>query len=231
HGVSLSKTMSPKTPEERERMSHIPYASAIGSIMYAMLCTRPNVAYALSVTSRYQSNPGEEHWKAVKIILKYLRRNKDIFMVYGNGELKLEGFTDSGFQSDKDDFKSMSGYLFTLNGAAVSWKSSKQETIVDSTTEAEYIVASDAAKEAVWIRNFIQGLGVVPSVVDQIMIYCDNNGAIAQAKEPRSHQRSKHITRRYHLIREIIGRGDVVMERVDSAENIADPLTKPLSQK
>ncbi|CAA0829982.1 Unknown protein, partial [Striga hermonthica] len=97
HGVSLSKMMSPKTPEERERMSHIPYASAIGSIMYAMLCTRPDVAHALSVTSRYQSNPGEEHWKAVKMILKYLRRTKDIFMVYGNGELKLEGFTDSGF--------------------------------------------------------------------------------------------------------------------------------------
>ncbi|CAA0811143.1 Unknown protein, partial [Striga hermonthica] len=95
HGVSLSKTMSLKTPEERERMSYIPYASAIGSIMYAMLSTRPDVAYALSVTSRYQSNPGEEHWKAVKMILKYLRRTKDIFMVYVNGELKLEGFTDS----------------------------------------------------------------------------------------------------------------------------------------
>ncbi|CAA0811089.1 cysteine-rich RLK (RECEPTOR-like protein kinase) 8, partial [Striga hermonthica] len=231
HGVSLSKTMSPNTPEEREWMSHIPYASAIGSIMYAMLCIRPDVAHVLSVTSRYQSNSGEEHWKAVKMILKYLRKTKDIFMVYENRELNLEGFTDSGFQSDKDDFNSMSGYLFTLNGAAVSWKSSKQETISDSTTEAEYIAASDAAKEVVWIRNFIQGLGVVPSVVDPIMIYCDNNGAIAQAKEPRSHQRSKHIMRRYHLIREIIGRGDVVMERVDSAENIADPLTKPLSQK
>ncbi|KAI3472572.1 hypothetical protein Pfo_029356 [Paulownia fortunei] len=229
HGVSLSKVMSPKTPEEREKMARIPYASAIGSIMYAMLCTRPDIAHALSVTSRYQSNPGEEHWKAVKMILKYLRRTKDIFLIYGNGELKLEGYTDSSFQSDIDDSKSMSGYIFTLNGGAVSWKSSKQETTADSTTEAEYIAASDAAKEAVWIRNFIQGLDVIPSIVDPVMIYCDNNGAIAQAKEPRSHQRSKHIMRRYHLIREIIGRGDVIVDRVASAENVADPLTKPLA--
>ncbi|XP_057788404.1 secreted RxLR effector protein 161-like [Salvia miltiorrhiza] len=212
-------------------MTRVPYASAIGSIMYAMLCTRPDVAHALSVTSRYQSNPGEEHWKVVKSILKYLRRTKDLFLIYGGGELKLEGFTDSSFQSDKDDSKSMSGFIFTLNGGAICWKSSKQETVADSTTEAEYIAASDAAKEAVWIRNFIQELGVVPSVVDPVPIYCDNNGAIAQAKEPRSHQRSKHIMRRYHLIREIIGRGDVVVERVASAENVADPLTKPLSQK
>ena len=231
HGVSLSKAMSPRTLGERERMTRIPYASAIGSIMYAILCTRPDVAHALSVTSRYQSNPGEEHWKAVKMILKYLRRTKDIFLIYGGGELKLEGYTDSSFQSDVDDSKSMSGYIFNLNGGAVSWKSSKQETTADSTTEAEYIAASDAAKEAVWIRNFIQQWGVVPSITDPVTVYCDNNGAIAQAKEPRSHQRSKHILRRYHLIREIIGRGDVLVDQVASAENVADPLTKPLAQK
>ena len=120
HGVSLSKVMSPKTPEEREKMARIPYASAIWSIMYAMLCTRPDIAHALSVTSRYQSNLGEERWKAVKMILKYLRRTKDIFLIYGNGELKLEGYTDSSFQSDIDDSKSMSRYIFTLNSGAVS---------------------------------------------------------------------------------------------------------------
>ncbi|XP_052194739.1 secreted RxLR effector protein 161-like [Diospyros lotus] len=212
-------------------MASIPYASAIGSIMYAMPCTRPDVANALSVMSRYQSNPGEEHWIAVKGVLKYLRRTKDTFMVYGGGELKLECFTDSSFQSDVDDSKSVSGYVFTLNGGAVCWKSSKQETTADSTTEAEYIAASYAAKEAVWMRNFISALGVVPTFVDPVLVYCDNNGAIAQAKEPRSHQRSKHILRRFHLIREIIGHGDIKMEKVVSAENVADPLTKPLSQQ
>ncbi|KAI5409218.1 hypothetical protein KIW84_054859 [Lathyrus oleraceus] len=121
--------------------------------------------------------------------------------------------------------------MFCLNGGAVSWKSSKQDTVVDSTTEAEYIAASSAAKEAVWIKKFISELGIVPSIVDPIGLYCDNNGAIAQAKEPRSHQRSKHILRRYHLIREIIDRGDVKICKVPTLDNIADPLTKPLAQQ
>ena len=130
---------------------------------------------------------------AVKNILKYLRRTKDMFLVYGEGDLQVKGYTDASFQSDKDDCKSQSGYVFTLGGGAVSWKSSKQETTADSTTEAEYIAASEAAKEAVWIKKFITELGVVPSIVGPIILYCDNNGAIAQAKEPRSHQRSKHV--------------------------------------
>ncbi len=163
HGIHLSKAMSPKTPEERANMAKVPYASAIGSLMYAMLCTRPDIAYGVSVTSRFQSDPGLEHWIAVKNILKYLRRTKDMILVYGGGELRLDGFTDADFQSDVDDRKSISGYLFTCNGGAISWKSSKQPTTADSTTEAEYIAASDAAKEAVWIRKFITELGVVPS--------------------------------------------------------------------
>ena len=86
----------------------------------------------------------------------------------------------------------------------MSWRSSKQDTMADSTTEAEYIAASDAAKEAVWIINFVFKLGVIPSITNPVEVYCDNNGAIGQAKEPRSHQRSKHILRCFHLIREII---------------------------
>ena len=101
----------------------------------------------------------------------------------------------------------------------------------DSTTESEYIAASEAAKEAVWIKKFITKLTVVPRIVYPILLYCDNNRAIAQAKEPRSHQRSKYVLRRYHLIREIIGRNDVKIERIPSDQNIVDPLTKPLPQK
>ena len=141
------------------------------------------------------------------------------------------GYTDASFQTDHDDFKSHSGYVFCLNGGAVSWKSSKQETVANSTTEAEYIAASNAAKEAVWIRKFISDLGIVPSIVDPIELLCDNNGAIAQAKEPRSHQKSKHIQRRYHLIREIIERGDVKICKVPTLDNVADPLTKALAQQ
>ena len=209
-------------------MSMIPYAPAIGLIMYAMLCTRPNVSYALSVTSRYQSDPGMGHWVAIKNILKYLRRTKDVFLIYGDGDLIINGYSDANFQSDRDDSKSQSGYVFTSNGGVISWKSSKQETIADSTTELEYIATSEAAKEAVWIKKFITKLGVVPSIVHPILLYCDNNGAIAQAKEPRSHQRSKHVLRRYHLIREIFGWNDVKIEKIPIDQNIDDPLTKPL---
>ena len=118
-----------------------------------------------------------------------------------------------------------------MNGGAVSWKSSKHPTTADSTIEAEYIAASDATKEAVWLKKkFITDLGVVPTISDPIPLLCDNNDAIAQAQEPRSHQKSKHILRRFHLIREIVARGDVVVERIPSTNNLADPLTKPLAQ-
>ena len=107
-------------------MSKVSYASAIESIMYAMISTRPDVSYALTVTSRYQSDPGESHWIAVKNILKYLRRTKDVFLVYGGEEvLVVTGYTDSSFQTDKGDSKSQSGFVFKVNGGAVSWKSSK----------------------------------------------------------------------------------------------------------
>ncbi|KAL0294104.1 UNVERIFIED_CONTAM: Retrovirus-related Pol polyprotein from transposon TNT 1-94 [Sesamum radiatum] len=142
------------------------------------------------------------------------------------GELILEGYSDASFQSDEDDAK----FVFKLNGGVVAWKSSKQDTTADSTTEVEYIAASEAAKEAVWMKNYIQELGVVPSIAEPVVIFCDSNGAIAQAKEPRSHHRSKHILRRYYLLREMVGRGDVRMDRVTSAENMADLLTKPVSQ-
>ncbi|KAJ9556327.1 LOW QUALITY PROTEIN: hypothetical protein OSB04_010941 [Centaurea solstitialis] len=232
HGIVLSKTQCPVSSQDQDRMKSVPYASAIGSIMYAMLCTRPDVAYSVSVTSRYQQNPGEPHWVAVKNILKYLRRTKDMFLVFGGSEdeISVTGYSDASFQTDRDDFRSQSGYVFTLNGGAISWKSSKQDTIADSTTEAEYIAASDAAKEAVWLRNFLSDLRVVASVSRPIDIFCDNSGAVAQAKEPREHHKSRHVLRKYHLIREIIGRGDVRICKIPTEDNVADPLTKPLAR-
>ncbi|KAJ9548657.1 hypothetical protein OSB04_021200 [Centaurea solstitialis] len=232
HGIVLSKTQCPVSSEDQDRMKSVPYASAIGSIMYAMLCTRPDVAYSVSVTSRYQQNPGEPHWVAVKNILKYLRRTKEMFLVFGGSEdeISVTGYSDASFQTDRDDFRSQSGYVFTLNGGAISWKSSKQDTIADSTTEAEYIAACDAAKEAVWLRNFLSDLRVVASISRPIDIFCDNSGAVAQAKEPREHHKSRHVLRKYHLIREIIGRGDVRICKIPTEDNVADPLTKPLAR-
>jgi hypothetical protein len=120
--------------------------------------------------------------------------------------------------------------VLCLNGGAVTWKSFKQDIVVDTTIEAEYITASEAAKEVVWVRNFVSEMGVVPSASSPIDLYFDNSGAIAQAKDPRAHKRAKHILRRYHLIREIIGRGDVKVCKVHMEHDIADPLMKPLPQ-
>ena len=108
HRIHLSKEQSPKTLEQKERMSRIPFTSVVGSLMYAMLCTRPNIYYAVGIVSRYQSDPGEEHWIAVKHILKYLRRTRDYMLVYSSGSLETIGYTDSNFQGDIDSRKSTS---------------------------------------------------------------------------------------------------------------------------
>jgi hypothetical protein len=105
-----------------------------------------------------------------------------------------------------------------------------QDTVADSMMEAEYIAASEAAKEAVWIKYFVSELGVVPSASSPMDLYCNNSGAIAQTKEPRAHKRAKHVLQCYHLIREIIGRGDVKVCKVHIDHNVADPLTKALPQ-
>ncbi|TYK01065.1 retrotransposon protein, putative, Ty1-copia subclass [Cucumis melo var. makuwa] len=119
YGINLSKEQCLKTPQEVEDMSNIPYASAVGSLMYAMLCTRPNICYLVEMVSRYQSNPGCDHWTTIKNILKYLRRTKDYMLVYGSKDLILIEYTNSVFQSDKDARKSTSGLVFTLNRGAV----------------------------------------------------------------------------------------------------------------
>ena len=125
-GVKLSQTQCPTTAEDREKMKGVPYASSIGSIMYAMLCTRPDVCLAISLAGRYQSNPGVDHWAAVKNILKYLKRTKDMFLIYeGDKELIVNGYVNASFHTDPDDSKSQTGYVFLLNGGAGSWSCSK----------------------------------------------------------------------------------------------------------
>nr|XP_048322730.1 secreted RxLR effector protein 161-like [Ziziphus jujuba var. spinosa] len=170
HGIHLSKEQSLKTPEEKELMSKKPYASAVGSLMYAMLCTRPDICHAVGVVSRYQSDPGVEHWIAMKYILKYLNRTRDYMLVYSSGSLETLGYTDFDFQGDIDSSKSTSGYVFILNGGAICWRSVKQTYVADSTTEAEYVAASEAAKEAIWLKKFLLDLHVIPGADQPIMI-------------------------------------------------------------
>ncbi|GJT27881.1 hypothetical protein Tco_0908156 [Tanacetum coccineum] len=117
HGKKTNKDLCPKTDEELDRMSRVPYALAIGSIMYAMMCTRPDVSFSLSMVSRYQQNPGEGYWTAVKNILNYLRNTKGRFLVYGGEEhLRVTGYCDASWQTDKDDSHSQFGWVFLLNG-------------------------------------------------------------------------------------------------------------------
>ena len=155
-----------------------------------------------------------------------------MFLIFGGleEELKVKCYTDASFQTDRDDSRSQTGYVFTLNGGAITWKSSKQSVVAQSTTESEYIAASEAAKEAVWMKKFIADLEVIPSIQKPIEIFCDNTGAIAQAKEPRSHHSTKHILRKFHYIREVLERGDIVVEKIDTDQNLADPFTKPIPQ-
>ena len=120
--------------------------------------------------------------------------------------------------------------FFLLNGGAVSWKSSKQDTTADSVTEAEYLAASEATKEGVWIKDFLIELEVVPSISSPVDLHCDNTRVIAQCKEPRSHQKTKHILRRFHLIRQFVNDRWIKVKKVNCAPNTTDPLTKPLSR-
>ena len=119
--------------------------------------------------------------------------------------------------------------MFTLGGGAISW-SVKQSCIADSTMEAEYITTFEAAKEAVWLRNFFMDMGVVPSAQSAVTLYCDYSRAVAKSKEPRSHKRGKHIERKYHLIREIVSR-DMKVSQIASEDNLVDPFTKGLTHK
>ncbi|GJU61348.1 putative RNA-directed DNA polymerase [Tanacetum coccineum] len=189
HGIKISKDPCPKTDEELDRMSQVLYASAIGSIMYAMMYTRSDVSFALSMVSQHQQNPGEGHWTAVKNIFKYLRNTKDMFWL-------------------------MSGWIFLLNEEAVTWKSLKQDTVADSTCESEYIAACEASKEASWMKNFIGDLGVVPTIQDPIEIFCHNKSAVSLTKEPKDHRKSKHIERKYHFVRSKVEEGHMIVKHI-----------------
>ena len=140
-------------------MSKVPYASAVGSLMYAMVCTRPDIAHAVGVVSRYMSNPGKEHWEGVKWILRYLKGTSGMALCFKKSNIILQGFVDANLGGDLDNRKSTTGYVFTLGGTVVSWMSRLQKSVALSTTEAEYMAISEAGKEMIWLKNFLKELG------------------------------------------------------------------------
>nr|GEX98770.1 hypothetical protein [Tanacetum cinerariifolium] len=178
--LDLSKTQGASTHEEVKRMQNIPYAYAVGSIMYAVRCIRPDVAFAQNITSRFQQNPD---------------------------------------------------MIFILNGGAVDWKSFKQSTTAMFFTEAEYIVASEAAMEAAWIMKFFSGIGIVPTINEPIKMFCDNSAALLIANEPRVQKGVRHYHTRYHYVRECIELGEINLFKVHTYDNLVDPFTKALLKR
>ncbi|GJZ76398.1 retrotransposon protein, putative, ty1-copia subclass [Tanacetum coccineum] len=163
-------------------------------------------------------------------LLKYLRNTKDIFLVYGAiTELRVTCYTDVSWETDRDDLRSQTGYVFMMNGGTVDWKSSKQSTTAMSSIEAEYIATSKAAMEAIWIRKFIAGLGVVPNNDRPMDMYCDNTAAITISNEPSVQKGAKHFRRKYHFVREVIQEAGIRIRKVHTYNNLADPFTKPMS--
>ena len=139
-------------------MSKVPYALAIGSLMYAMVCTRPDIAHAVGIVSKYMSNPGKTNWEAVKWIMRYLRGTSDTCLCFGTSDLNLKGFVDANLAGDIDSRKNTTGFVFTLGGIAISWGSNLQKVVALSTTEAEYVAMTEAAKEMIWLQIFMKEL-------------------------------------------------------------------------
>nr|XP_009787759.1 PREDICTED: uncharacterized protein LOC104235647 [Nicotiana sylvestris] len=190
----LSESQMPQSEDEVEHMSKIPYASAVGSIMYAMVCTRPDIAQSVSVVSRYMSNPGKRHWEAVKWILRYLKGASGVGLTFrksGTG-ISILGYVDSDYAGDLDRRRSTTGYIFTLVGSAVSWKSTLQSIVALSTTEAEYMAAVEAVKETIWLKGLVVELSLVQL---ESTLRCDSQSAIHLMKNQRFHERTKHIDR------------------------------------
>uniref|UniRef100_A0A2N9HZR4 CCHC-type domain-containing protein n=1 Tax=Fagus sylvatica TaxID=28930 RepID=A0A2N9HZR4_FAGSY len=208
----LSGSQCPKNEEEIENMSKVPYASAVGCLMYAMVCTRPDLAHAVSTVSRYMANPGREHWNAVKWIFRYLKGTAEHGILFSRqpGTNSVVGYVDADYAGEVDDRRSTTGYVFTLSGGPICWKSTLQSIVAMSTTEAEYMAVAEAAKEALWLKGLVKELGLNQGGVQ---MHCDSQSAIYLAKNQVYHARTKHIDVRFHKIRELIVTGDIVLEK------------------
>lgn len=203
------------------------YQSAVGTLMYAMLGTRPDIAFATSLVSRFASNPTEEHMRVVKRIFSYLRGTLDLHLVYQGDLQHLTGFTDSDWAGDYTR-RSTSGFVFNIGSGAISWSAKRQSTVALSTCEAEYGGQTLAAKEAIWLRQLLKELCPEDDAIYATILYADNQGAIALAKDAKFHARTKHIDIQHHWIREKIAAGDIELEYIETTRQIADGFTKPL---
>ena len=205
------------------------YRSLIGSLMYLMLGTRPDIAYAVGKLARFVTNPSPEHVKAARRVLAYLKATDYWGLRYhADGFIEPEGFVDADHAGDKSDRKSTAGYAFLAAKCVFSWSSKKESTVATSTMEAEYIALFLGSQQAAWIRQFYEQIGY--PLEEPTTIYCDSESAIAVAHAEHSHKLSKHLDIKLHSIRERIQNREIVVGRVSSKENCADLLTKGLSE-
>lgn len=201
----------------------------IGSLMYAMLCSRPDLCVSISILSRYQSCASQDLWQALKRVLRYIKGTVDFSLIFTRDVTShhIEGFADSDWAGDGVDRKSTTGYIFKVFGCTVSWASRKQATVALSSTEAEYIALSQAVSEACWLRYLVFDLKVVDQYIC-VKIFEDNQSTIKVTKNPEFHKRLKHVDIKFHFIRDKIRENFVSVSYINTNQQLADILTKPL---
>ncbi|KAK6153338.1 hypothetical protein DH2020_012977 [Rehmannia glutinosa] len=206
------------------------YRALIGSLLY-LTASRPDISFAIGVCARFQSAPKERHMTAAKRIPRYLKGCQEGGLWYPKEEgfklIVLEGFSDANWICDSDEIKSTSGYIFTLGGGAITWKSAKQTIIAKSTTKAEYIVAGSCCAQVLWMRQHLRDYEIEEK---EIPIMCDNTSAIAITQNPVLHSRTNHIDVRYHFIRDHVEKKDITLEYISTDKQLADIFTKPLCE-
>jgi len=213
----------------QEEMQGIPYKAAVGSLMYAMVGTRPDLAFPVSMVSQFMSRAGPSHWMAVKRIMRYLKGTLDLKLCLGGKDVSLRGYCDADWGGDANERRSTTGYVFFVGVGAISWNCKRQPTIALSTTEAEYMATSQCTKEAIWLRKLMADVGLVQ--VGATTIMCDNQGCIALAKNPTHHSRTKHIDIQHHFIREKLESGEIGLKYCPTQDMVADVLTKALAKE
>ena len=206
-------------------MQDVPYQEAVGSLMYAVLGTRPDIAYAVNYLARFGENPSRPHWEAVKRVIQYLKGTKDLFLVLGGERRDLLGYTDADGMSHEDRH-AISGYVFQIDGSTVSWSAKRQNVVALSTTEAEYVATTHAAQEALWLRSFLSELS--EDLTKPTTLYSNNQSSITLAKDDQFHARTKHIDIRFHFIRWIISDGKMSLQYCPTEDMTADIFTKAL---
>ncbi|XP_048623732.1 secreted RxLR effector protein 161-like [Brassica napus] len=202
----------------------------IGCLRY-LLHTRPDLSFSVGVLSRYMQNPRDSHGVGMKQVLRYLQGSLAYGLVFESSKMKipkLVGYSDSSYNVDPDDGKSTTGHIFYIDNSPISWCSQKQEVVALSSCEAEFMAGTEAARQAIWLRDLLSEITGQQS--EKVVIRIDNQSAIALTKNPVFHGRSKHIHRRYHFIRECVENGQIEVEYVHGDKQKADILTKALGR-